>query len=157
MDGLKVLIVADDPLARAGLAAVFTSGHDVTVVGQIDGQSAAPSALDVFRPTVVVWDLGWDPAPGLDQLSATIGHEGQERFHLIPIVYLESMCAFQDPDVFITALKTLQVDETWLHPDSDPSGEWHRAMPDPLPLNPILEAVAGDFLTFGTPTYGAST
>ncbi len=40
------------------------------MVGQIDGQSAAPSALDVFRPTVVVWDLGWDPAPGLEQLSA---------------------------------------------------------------------------------------
>lgn len=81
-----------------------------------------------------------------------VGHEGQERFHLVPIVYLESMCAFRDPEIFIKALKTLQVDETWLHPDSNPSGEWHRAMPDPLPVNPILEAVAGDFLTFRTPT-----
>jgi len=89
--------------------------------------------------------------------AETIGHEGQENFHLIPIVYLESMCAFQDPEVFFTALKALQVDETWLHPDGDPSGEWHRAMSDPLPLNPILEAVAGDFLTFGTPTYRTST
>ena len=78
VDGLKVLIVADDPLARAGLAAVLTSGAGVTVVGQIEGKSAAPSAVDVFRPTVVVWDLGWDPvrglvespAAGLEQLSA---------------------------------------------------------------------------------------
>ena len=70
--------MADDPLARAGLAAVLTSGAGVTVVGQIEGKSAAPSAVDVFRPTVVVWDLGWDPvrglvespAAGLEQLSA---------------------------------------------------------------------------------------
>lgn len=75
---LKVLIVADDPLARAGLAAVFTHGPDVQVVGQMEGKSATPSAVEVFRPTVVVWDLGWDPvrgldespAPGLEQLSS---------------------------------------------------------------------------------------
>lgn len=72
------MIVADDPLARAGLAAVLTHGAAVTVVGQIEGNSATPSAVDVFRPTVVVWDLGWDPvrgidkgpAAGLEQLSA---------------------------------------------------------------------------------------
>ncbi len=66
--------MANDPLARAGLAAVLTHGAGVTVVGQIDGKSATPSALDVFRPTVVVWDLGWEPdwgpASGLEQLSA---------------------------------------------------------------------------------------
>ncbi len=66
--------MADDPLARAGLAAVLTHGAGVTVVGQIEGKSATPSAVDVFRPTVVVWDLGWEsdggPAAGLEQLSA---------------------------------------------------------------------------------------
>ncbi len=66
--------MANDPLARAGLAAVLTHGAGVTVVGQIDGKSATPSALDVFRPTVVVWDLGlepdWGPNSGLEQLSA---------------------------------------------------------------------------------------
>ncbi len=68
--GLKVLIVADDPLARVGLAAVLTHGAGVTVVGQIEGKSAAPSAVDVFRPSVVVWDLGWDPVRGLDESPA---------------------------------------------------------------------------------------
>ena len=64
--------MADDPLARAGLAAVLTHGAGVTVVGQIEGNSATPSALDVFRPTVVVWDLGWASASteGLEYLSA---------------------------------------------------------------------------------------
>ncbi len=70
VDDLKVLIVADDPLARAGLAAVLTYGAGVIVVGQIEGKSATPSALDVFRPTVVVWDLGWDPVRGLDESPA---------------------------------------------------------------------------------------
>ena len=70
--------MADDPLARAGLASVLTHEAGVTVVGQIVGNSATPSAVDVFRPTAVVWDLGWDrvrgidesPAAGLEQLSA---------------------------------------------------------------------------------------
>ena len=78
VDDLKVLIVADDPLARAGLAAVLTGGAGIAVTGQIEGKSAAPSAVEVFRPTVVVWDLGWNslqgpddsPAAGLEQLSA---------------------------------------------------------------------------------------
>ena len=74
VDDLKVLIVADDPLARAGLAAVLTHGTGVTVVGQIERKSATPSALDVFRPTVVVWDLGWESdsasTEGLEYLSA---------------------------------------------------------------------------------------
>ncbi len=79
--------MADDPLARAGLAAVLTHGAGVTVVGQIEGKSASPSAVEVFRPTVVVWDLGWEtdggPAAGLEQLSAL--SEGA-----IPIVTLVS-------------------------------------------------------------------
>ncbi len=87
MDVQKVLIVADDPLARAGLAAVLTHGASVTVVGQIEGKSATPSAVEVFRPTVGVWDLGWEsdwgPAAGLEQLSAL--SEGE-----IPIVALVS-------------------------------------------------------------------
>ncbi len=62
--------MADDPLARAGLAAVLAHGAGVTVVGQIEGKSASPSEVDVFRPTVVVWDLGWVPVPGSDENPA---------------------------------------------------------------------------------------
>jgi len=89
VDGLKVLIVADDPLARAGLAAVLTQGAAVTVVGQIEGNSATPSAVDVFRPTVVLWDLGWDPVRGID--------EG-------PAAGLEQLSALSDGAIPIVAL-----------------------------------------------------
>ena len=87
--GLKVLIVADDPLARVGLAAVLTHGAGVTVVGQIEGKSAAPSAVDVFRPSVVVWDLGWDPVRGLDES---------------PAAGLEQLSALSDSNLPIVAL-----------------------------------------------------
>ena len=83
--------MADDPLARAGLSNLLTDGASVTVVGQMDGKSATPSAVDVFRPTVVVWDLGWDPVRGLDEGPAS----GLERLSAlcdgdIPIVTLVS-------------------------------------------------------------------
>ncbi len=57
MDDLRVLIIADDPLVRGGLAALLR--ERCTVVGQ-----AAPDAdpLALYAPDVVLWDLGWDPA-----------------------------------------------------------------------------------------------
>ena len=67
--------MADDPLARAGLAAVLSAGPDDTVVGQIDGKSATPSTVDAFRPMAVVWDLGWDGTEALEQLTALADRE----------------------------------------------------------------------------------
>ncbi len=58
MNDYRVLIVADDPLARAGLAAILQDG--CSVVGQAAGDDLS---LDVYRPDVLVWDLGWDPDP----------------------------------------------------------------------------------------------
>jgi two-component system nitrate/nitrite response regulator NarL len=70
MDDLRVLIVADDPLVRAGLAALLDSQPDCTVAGQLapDGDLATESA--VFHPDAIVWDLGWDPAPDSFPLDA---------------------------------------------------------------------------------------
>ena len=101
VNGLKVLIVADDPLARAGLAAVLTQGPEVQVVGQMDGKSATPSAVEVFRPTVVVWDLGWDPVRGLDESPGT---------------ELEKLSALSDADFPIIALVSdeRQASSAWL-------------------------------------------
>lgn len=55
MDELRVLIMADDPLARGGLTALL-SNH-CTIVGQ-----AAPDidALAVYSPNVLLWDIGWE-------------------------------------------------------------------------------------------------
>ncbi len=55
----RVLIVADDPLARAGLAALLADRPECTVVGQVVGTSEVPAQLDIYRPDIVLWDLGW--------------------------------------------------------------------------------------------------
>ena len=64
MDQIRVLIVADDPLARAGLAALLAGQTECTVVGQAGPGPELPSALAVYQPDVALWDLGWDPATG---------------------------------------------------------------------------------------------
>lgn len=63
MESYRVLIVAGDPLARAGLAALLASQPGCTVTGQMDAGDDVSAALDVYRPDVLLWDLGWDPDP----------------------------------------------------------------------------------------------
>jgi DNA-binding NarL/FixJ family response regulator len=60
---LRVLIVADDPLARAGLAALLADQPGCLVVAQVAEDADLLSAPDVYRPQVVVWDLGWERVP----------------------------------------------------------------------------------------------
>ena len=60
MNPYRILIVAHDPLARAGLAALLAGQDGCTVVGQVAGDDPA---LDVYRPDALIWDLGWDPDP----------------------------------------------------------------------------------------------
>jgi DNA-binding NarL/FixJ family response regulator len=58
MDGLRVLVVADDPLARAGLAALLNDQPECTVVGQVAGDGDLVRGIAVYRPDLVLWDLG---------------------------------------------------------------------------------------------------
>lgn len=69
MNELGVLIVADDPLARAGLARLLAEQPGCAVVGQVAGEVDWAATLETYRPDVLVWDLGWDPTPNLERLS----------------------------------------------------------------------------------------
>jgi two-component system, NarL family, nitrate/nitrite response regulator NarL len=53
---VRVLVISDDALARAGLAALI-AGRDVSVVGQGAPGDAAALAVS-SQPDVVAWDLG---------------------------------------------------------------------------------------------------
>jgi two-component system nitrate/nitrite response regulator NarL len=68
MDNYRVLIVADDPLARAGLAALLAGQAGCTVVGQVAASDDVLASLEVYRPDVIAWDPGWDPALSSDHL-----------------------------------------------------------------------------------------
>jgi DNA-binding NarL/FixJ family response regulator len=68
-----VLIVADDPLTRVGLTALLADGPGFVIVGEAAGDADLPASLDAHAPDLLVWDLGWDPAPALDRLSELAG------------------------------------------------------------------------------------
>jgi DNA-binding NarL/FixJ family response regulator len=54
---LRVLLVGDDPLARAGLAARLAGRADVAVAGEASARDAA-AAVAALAPAAVLWDLG---------------------------------------------------------------------------------------------------
>ena len=70
MDNLRVLIIANDPLARAGLAALLADHPDCLLVGHIAASPNLPAETDIYRPDVLLWDLGWSPsATDVEQLA----------------------------------------------------------------------------------------
>ena len=79
---LRLLIIAADPLARAGLAAMFANEPDYLVTGQIapdDGDLAATAML--FRPDVLLFDTGWEG-------EAALAHFGELQSLDLPTVAL---------------------------------------------------------------------
>jgi two-component system, NarL family, nitrate/nitrite response regulator NarL len=65
---IRVLVIGDDFLARAGLAAVIGADPGMLVVGQAGGpDDAAAGALE--RVDVVVWDLGHGAKTFLERLG----------------------------------------------------------------------------------------
>jgi len=66
---MKVLIVDDEPLARARLRRQLTSVPDTSVVGEADNGEQALQACAALRPQVVLMDIRM---PGTDGLSAAL-------------------------------------------------------------------------------------
>ncbi len=57
VEPLRVLVVSDDPLARAGLGARLAARADVAVAGEADPAGAAAEA-SALAPAATLWDLG---------------------------------------------------------------------------------------------------
>ncbi len=69
MSDIRVLVVAADPLAGAGLAALLAEQPGYAVVGRAAPAEDLSVAVETYRPDVVLWDLGWDPGLALAQLA----------------------------------------------------------------------------------------
>ncbi len=68
MSDLRILIVADDPLARAGLATLLQDQPGCAVTGQISADTDVLSAVEDLHPDVLLWDLGWNAEGALQHL-----------------------------------------------------------------------------------------
>ena len=79
MTELRVLIIGSDPLARAGLAALLAGYDSCTVVGQVADSSDL--LLEVYRPDVLLWDLGWDAETDITRLA---GEDAPPLVALLP-------------------------------------------------------------------------
>lgn len=66
---LRVLVVASSPLARAGLTALLDDAAGIEIVGQSAGDAELPDALDVYRPDILIWDMGYEPMQQLERLA----------------------------------------------------------------------------------------
>jgi DNA-binding NarL/FixJ family response regulator len=65
---VRVLLVDDDALVRAGLKMMLAGAPDLEVVGEADDGKRALSAVLLYRPDVVLMDIRM---PGLDGIAAT--------------------------------------------------------------------------------------
>ena len=65
---VRVLIVDDDPLIRAGLAMILGGSPELNVVGEAADGTEVAAAVDAYAPDVVLMDIRM---PKLDGLAAT--------------------------------------------------------------------------------------
>jgi DNA-binding NarL/FixJ family response regulator len=75
-DGIRVLIVDDDPLVRSGLRMMLSGTDRIDVVAEAEDGSEVLAAVDAHRPDVVLMDLRM---PQVDGLAATALLRGQPR------------------------------------------------------------------------------
>jgi DNA-binding NarL/FixJ family response regulator len=93
---VRVLLVDDDDLMRAGLTAVLSSDETIDVVGEApDGRAAVERAIEL-RPDVVLMDVRM---PGLDGIAAT-----RELLTVSPNVKVVVLTTFEQDDYIFGAL-----------------------------------------------------
>jgi DNA-binding NarL/FixJ family response regulator len=93
---VRVLVVDDDDLMRAGLKAVLSSDETIDVVGEAEDGRAAVDEARLRRPEVVLMDVRM---PDLDGIAAT-----REVVAALPDVKVVILTTFEDDDYIFGAL-----------------------------------------------------
>jgi len=94
---IRVFIVDDDDLMRAGLRAVLSSDGDIEVVGEASDGAEAVQSAGKLVPDVVLMDVRM---PGLDGISAT-----RELLALSPSVRVVILTTFEEDDYVFGGLR----------------------------------------------------
>lgn len=69
---VRTLVVAASPLARTGLTSLL-DGIGINVIGGVAEDLDLLNAVGVYRPDVIIWDMGWQPLLLLDRISEMRG------------------------------------------------------------------------------------
>ena len=96
MKPVRVLLVDDDDLMRAGLTAVLSSDDSIDVVGEASNGRTAVERTIELRPDVVLMDVRM---PGLDGIAAT-----RELLAVSPDVRVVVLTTFEQDDYIFGAL-----------------------------------------------------
>ncbi|MFJ2606934.1 response regulator [Streptomyces sp. NPDC087425] len=76
MTAIRLLLVDDDPLVRAGLALMMGGADDIEIVGEAADGAEVEALVDRTRPDVVLMDLRM---PSVDGLTATERLRAREK------------------------------------------------------------------------------
>jgi DNA-binding NarL/FixJ family response regulator len=121
---VRVLVVDDDPLVRAGLSMMLDGAHGIAVVGEAADGDEVPAAIDAHRPDVVLMDLRM---PRMDGIAA-IGRL-QRRRHPPEVIVLTT---FDTDDNVLRALR------------AGASGFLLKDTPPPQIVDAVRRVAAGD-------------
>jgi DNA-binding NarL/FixJ family response regulator len=69
VDDLRLVVVADDRLARVGLVALLEHEPGLAVVGQLSGDDDVTQAARESAAALALWDLGASAVPRFDRLT----------------------------------------------------------------------------------------
>ena len=97
MATVKVLLVDDDALVRAGLRLILSSAEDIEVVGETDDGAGAVAAVRRHRPDVVLMDIRM---PQVDGITATAALR-----QLDPAPQVVVLTTFQADEHVVAALR----------------------------------------------------
>ncbi len=94
---VRVLLVDDDALVRAGLRIILSSADDLEVVGEADDGARAVAAVRAHRPDVVLMDLRMTEMDGITATAALRG--------LDPAPQVIVLTTFQADEQVMSALR----------------------------------------------------
>ena len=86
---IRVLIVDDEELVRAGLSMILGSAPDVTVVGEVPDGDAVVAAVVRTRPDVVVMDVRMPHVDGLQATRAVAALRDPPRVLVLTTFHLD--------------------------------------------------------------------
>lgn len=80
---IRVAIVDDDALVRAGLRAILSSAEDIEVVGETDDGTGVPDLVRSQRPDVVVMDIRMPRVDGIEATRRLVNGSGGDETRVL--------------------------------------------------------------------------